>query len=86
MREHARHFVPTCMTVAPCSEPSRPSPVGGRRGLREDETRWRIGLHGACEAWRPKWPARGLTANENVCALMSMVARSTHAPTGGRIH
>src|SRR6516162_7884492 len=32
MREHARHFVPTCMTVAPCSEPSRPSPVGGRRG------------------------------------------------------
>src|SRR5215813_4070182 len=27
--------------------------------------------------WRPKWPARGLTANENVCALISMVARST---------
>jgi hypothetical protein len=25
MRQDARHFVPTCMTVAPCSEPSRPS-------------------------------------------------------------
>jgi len=31
MREDARHGVPTCMSVAPCSEPSRPSPVGGRR-------------------------------------------------------
>jgi hypothetical protein len=27
-----------------------PQPVS-RRGLREDETRWRIGLPGACEHW-----------------------------------
>jgi hypothetical protein len=31
MHEDARHFVPTCMRVAPCSQPSRPSPAGGRR-------------------------------------------------------
>jgi hypothetical protein len=30
MREDARDFVPTCISVAPCSEPSRPSPAGGR--------------------------------------------------------
>jgi hypothetical protein len=33
--------------------------------------------HGACETWCPKWPARGLAANENVCALISMVVWST---------
>ena len=35
--------------------------------------------------WCPKWPARGLAANENVCALISMVVRSTaplHSKTG----
>ena len=31
MREDARHRVPTCMSLAPCSEPSRPSPAGGRQ-------------------------------------------------------
>jgi len=31
MREDARHFVPTCVSVAPCSELSRPSPSGGRQ-------------------------------------------------------
>src|SRR4029077_5461473 len=30
MREDARDGVPTCMSVAPCSEPSRPSPAGCR--------------------------------------------------------
>ena len=30
MREDARDGVPTCMSVAQCSEPSRPSPAGGR--------------------------------------------------------
>jgi len=30
MREDARDGVPTCMSVAHCSEPSRPSPAGGR--------------------------------------------------------
>jgi transposase len=28
MREDTRHRVPTCMSVAPCSEPSRPKPCG----------------------------------------------------------
>jgi hypothetical protein len=32
MREDARHSFPTCLSVAPCSEPSRPSPAGGRQG------------------------------------------------------
>src|SRR5262249_19555101 len=50
-----------------------PSPPG----LREDETEMEDRLHGACEAWCPKWPARGLAANESVCALISMVVRST---------
>jgi hypothetical protein len=31
MREDACGFVPTCLSVAPCSEPSRPSPAGGRK-------------------------------------------------------
>jgi hypothetical protein len=31
MREDPRDGVPTSMSVAPCSEPSRPSPAGGRR-------------------------------------------------------
>ena len=30
MHEEARDGVPTCLSVAPCSEPSRPSPAGGR--------------------------------------------------------
>jgi len=30
-----------------------------------------------CRRGPPKWPARGLAANENACALISMVARST---------
>lgn len=30
MREDARDGVLTCTSVAPCSEPSRPSPAGGR--------------------------------------------------------
>ena len=46
------------------------------RGLREDETRWRIGLPGAREHWLPKWPIRGLSGNEIACALISMMARS----------
>jgi len=32
MREDARYSVPACISVAPCSEPSRPSPAGGRHG------------------------------------------------------
>jgi hypothetical protein len=28
--DDARHSVPICMSVVPCSEPSRPSPAGGR--------------------------------------------------------
>ena len=31
MHEEARDGVPTCLSVAPCSEPSRPSPAGGRQ-------------------------------------------------------
>src|SRR5215469_14908064 len=31
MREDARHCIPTYMSVAPCSEPSRSSPAGGRQ-------------------------------------------------------
>jgi hypothetical protein len=50
-----------------------------RRGLREDKTRWRTGLPGACERWWPTWPIRGLSANENARALISMVARSTRS-------
>src|SRR6516164_2370971 len=38
---------------------------------------WRIGLPGACEHWWPKWPVRGLSANQVACALISMMARST---------
>jgi hypothetical protein len=30
MREDTRDVIPTCVSVAPCSEPSRPSPAGGR--------------------------------------------------------
>ena len=47
-----------------------------RRGLREDETKWRIGLPGACEYWWPEWPSRDLAANEIARALISMMARS----------
>src|SRR5580704_7156471 len=50
-----------------------------RRGLREDEKRWRTGLPSACEPWWPTWPIRGLSANENARALISMVARSTRS-------
>jgi hypothetical protein len=37
---------------------------------------WRIGLPGTCEHWRPKWPVRGLSANQIEGALISMMARS----------
>jgi hypothetical protein len=46
-----------------------------RRGLREDETRWRFGLPGACEHWWPIWPGWGLSHNEIARALISMMAR-----------
>jgi hypothetical protein len=34
------------------------------------------GLPGAIENWRPKWPNRGLSANQIERALISMMARS----------
>ena len=80
VHEDNRAVVPTCVSVAPCSGPSRrglqtpaPEPSQARRpalttpardaphdmqagpfscrGLREDETKWRTGLPGACEHW-----------------------------------
>jgi hypothetical protein len=40
---------------------------------------------GACEHWRPKWPSRGLSANELARALISMMARSPIQPKVGYI-
>jgi len=55
------------------------------RGLRENETRWRFGLPGACEHWWPEWPVEA-------CPLMRPHARwypwwpGANAPIKGRIH
>ena len=35
-----------------------------------------VGLPGVIEDWSPKWPTRGLSANQIERALISMVARS----------
>src|ERR1700738_3486939 len=35
-----------------------------------------FGLPGSCEHWCPKWSNRGLSANQNARALISMMARS----------
>ena len=36
MREDTCDVAPTCMSVAPCSEPSRPSPAGGSKSASLD--------------------------------------------------
>ena len=48
-----------------------------RRGLRVVETKWRIGLPGACEHWSSPDGLRGLSAHEIARARISIVARST---------
>src|SRR6516225_9154126 len=55
------------------------------RGMREDKTRWRIGLPGRVRALVTQMAVRGLSANEIACALISMMARSSKAPIKGRI-
>jgi hypothetical protein len=76
-----------------CRNPDRdrlPIPVGfdqslSRRGLREDEKRWRTGFPAHAKTGDPKWPNLRPGRNENVqaAALRSMVARY-NSPIRGR--
>ena len=57
-----------------------------RRVLREDETTMEERSSRRVRTLVTLTARRGLSANKIACALISMMARSTHAPIGDRIH